>query len=301
MTASPRRCATDGPWISSPRNAASKPLTLVAGLLIAALGQGECFADVVLTSVSLSGTVTLAADAYRDAQTLTANVGAGLYGVYQGRYERQVSDLGDSGWIFNWTGTDHGEEPYGPGGSAGLSLSLESAYFSSLPGQPVVQDNNGGGVGITLNNVWEIGNRFPGELSFPEALADKSNVRKVAHLDFLFDGATGKSQDLSMLASLVIQSDEPLLRVFVATASGSNLNVITYDSGPLAGLTSSPLVSQGHAFTPYVEAADGIGLGYGVYAITAVPEPSAYAMTLAGVACGGFSMWRRRKRQPLAA
>jgi hypothetical protein len=27
-----------------------------------------------------------------------------------------------------------------------------------------------------------------------------------------------------------------------------------------------------------------------------VPEPSTYAMALAGIACGGFSMWRRRKR-----
>lgn len=30
--------------------------------------------------------------------------------------------------------------------------------------------------------------------------------------------------------------------------------------------------------------------------ISEVPEPSAYAMALAGLACGGFSMWRRRKR-----
>ena len=28
----------------------------------------------------------------------------------------------------------------------------------------------------------------------------------------------------------------------------------------------------------------------------AVPEPATYAMALAGLACGGFSMWRRRKR-----
>jgi hypothetical protein len=30
--------------------------------------------------------------------------------------------------------------------------------------------------------------------------------------------------------------------------------------------------------------------------INVVPEPSTYAMALAGIACGGFSMWRRRKR-----
>jgi hypothetical protein len=30
--------------------------------------------------------------------------------------------------------------------------------------------------------------------------------------------------------------------------------------------------------------------------LSAVPEPSTYAMALAGLACGGYSMWRRRKR-----
>ena len=30
--------------------------------------------------------------------------------------------------------------------------------------------------------------------------------------------------------------------------------------------------------------------------IAAVPEPSTYAMALAGLACGGYSMWRRRNR-----
>jgi fibronectin-binding autotransporter adhesin len=46
------------------------------------------------------------------------------------------------------------------------------------------------------------------------------------------------------------------------------------------------------------------GLGDGQYAtfnaatgfVSVVPEPSTYAMALAGLACGGFSMWRRRKR-----
>jgi hypothetical protein len=30
--------------------------------------------------------------------------------------------------------------------------------------------------------------------------------------------------------------------------------------------------------------------------ITAVPEPATYAMALAGLACGGYSLFRRRKR-----
>jgi hypothetical protein len=32
--------------------------------------------------------------------------------------------------------------------------------------------------------------------------------------------------------------------------------------------------------------------------VTAVPEPSTYAMALAGLACGGFSMWRGRIKLP---
>ncbi|MFM9024116.1 MAG: PEP-CTERM sorting domain-containing protein [Planctomycetaceae bacterium] len=36
------------------------------------------------------------------------------------------------------------------------------------------------------------------------------------------------------------------------------------------------------------------GIGFRL-AAAPVPEPSTYAMALAGLACGGFSMWRRRK------
>jgi formylglycine-generating enzyme required for sulfatase activity len=38
---------------------------------------------------------------------------------------------------------------------------------------------------------------------------------------------------------------------------------------------------------------EGSGLGF---RIAAVPEPSTYAMAFAGLGCGGYSMWRRRKR-----
>jgi formylglycine-generating enzyme required for sulfatase activity len=36
--------------------------------------------------------------------------------------------------------------------------------------------------------------------------------------------------------------------------------------------------------------------GFRLSSPVAVPEPSTYAMALAGLACGGYSMWRRRKR-----
>ena len=36
--------------------------------------------------------------------------------------------------------------------------------------------------------------------------------------------------------------------------------------------------------------------GFRLASPVAVPEPSTYAMALAGLVCGGFSMWRRRSR-----
>jgi len=41
---------------------------------------------------------------------------------------------------------------------------------------------------------------------------------------------------------------------------------------------------------------DGPTINALVVSAVAVPEPSAYAMALAGLAFGGYSMWRRRKR-----
>ena len=67
---------------------------------------------------------------------------------------------------------------------------------------------------------------------------------------------------------------------FVLPISYSAFNVGTYtqfqpsvlDGGPYAGTFNTTLN------------------------VVAVPEPTTYAMALAGLACGGYSMWRRRKR-----
>jgi len=41
---------------------------------------------------------------------------------------------------------------------------------------------------------------------------------------------------------------------------------------------------------------EGISDGFRLASPVPVPEPSTYAMALAGLGCGGFSIWRRRKR-----
>lgn len=95
-------------------------------------------------------------------------------------------------------------------------------------------------------------------------------------------------------------SDEPMSRVFV-TAFGAPTpsgEAIVQDSGELGGAFSN---SGSYGIT--VQSADILHNGswntfeYGIYAVVpvAVPEPSTYAMTLASLACGGYSMWRQRK------
>jgi hypothetical protein len=36
-------------------------------------------------------------------------------------------------------------------------------------------------------------------------------------------------------------------------------------------------------------------IGFRLASPVAVPEPSTYSMALAGLACGGYSMWRRKQ------
>jgi hypothetical protein len=53
------------------------------------------------------------------------------------------------------------------------------------------------------------------------------------------------------------------------------------------------------SYEPLIIAGQELGLtnavDSGSWVVTAVPEPSTYAMALAGLACGGWQMWRRRR------
>ena len=59
--------------------------------------------------------------------------------------------------------------------------------------------------------------------------------------------------------------------------------------------------NRGAAFDTYsdpqVWTQSGMPLPSGYAAIAGVPEPCTYAMAFAGLACGGFSMWRRRRKR----
>ena len=74
-------------------------------------------------------------------------------------------------------------------------------------------------------------------------------------------------------------------------SAGTNVLQLFANSGGFAGNFSSVAWSG---------LADGQSASFdastGYISIMGVPEPSTYAMALAGIACGGYSMWRRRKR-----
>ena len=74
-------------------------------------------------------------------------------------------------------------------------------------------------------------------------------------------------------------------------ARGTNVLQIFADAGGFLGDFSSVI---------WTGLADGQSASFnaatGYVSISAVPEPSTYAMALAGLACGGYSLFRRRKR-----
>jgi sugar lactone lactonase YvrE len=84
--------------------------------------------------------------------------------------------------------------------------------------------------------------------------------------------------------------------IYAATAGGLSIstnggsNWTNYTAG--SGLGNDPVWGvYADASTIYAATQGGLSIG-----VAAIPEPSTYAMALAGLACGGFSIWRRRKR-----
>ena len=80
---------------------------------------------------------------------------------------------------------------------------------------------------------------------------------------------------------------------------------MTGGSGPFAGLTFGAMGTGGYGADAWVSdwttptAPDGQRLVFfqNNGTLVVVPEPSTYAMALAGLACGGWQMWRRRLLQ----
>lgn len=140
------------------------------------------------------------------------------------------------------------------------------------------------------------------ERPFPEIGTDMQYVYKIGTLNFAaYQHFPGGTWTWEFNGSYTIASDEPMSRVFVTvfgapTPSGET---VVRDSGELGGAFSN---SGSYDLT--LQTADILYNGswqiaeYGIYAVVpvAVPEPSTSAMALAGLACGGYSLFRRRKQ-----
>ncbi len=61
---------------------------------------------------------------------------------------------------------------------------------------------------------------------------------------------------------------------------------------PTSGFLAEQVVSLRFTFNGL----ENGGTAYREFQVMAVPEPTPCAMALAGLACGGYSIWRRRKR-----
>ncbi|MCX7430035.1 MAG: autotransporter-associated beta strand repeat-containing protein [Planctomycetia bacterium] len=89
------------------------------------------------------------------------------------------------------------------------------------------------------------------------------------------------------------------------SASGSFSSLTMAGGGPYAGLTFGAMGTGGYGADAWVSDStapttpDGQRLVFfqNNGTLVVVPEPSTYAMALAGLACGGWQMWRRRRRQ----
>jgi len=125
--------------------------------------------------------------------------------------------------------------------------------------------------------------------------------------DMAFYWSDGDSSAYRMIISDVdaATNASTLARVTVATTGGLTGDTSTYQQGGLGtqanGVVRWTGISPGSDGDLRVSM-DGGGANGGVYSAfrlattAAVPEPSTYAMALAGLACGGYSMFRRRKQ-----
>lgn len=204
------------------------------------------------------------------------NAGGGTLRAANGMLLEQGRNLTGRGTVYgNFINQGH---VYGDGAAAGQTIvfaagstvsgigSFENVVFSGTyaPGNsPAITTLAGGQFASSSALVIELGGLQPG-----------------TQYDRVID-----SGSLNLLGGTL---DVVLFNGFVPSL-GDSFEVLQY--GQLSGdfgTVSYPALADGLSWERTTSAT--------TMAITVVPEPSTIAMALAGIACGGFSTWRRRKR-----
>ena len=106
----------------------------------------------------------------------------------------------------------------------------------------------------------------------------------------------GGSLDLVMSGSYADQTTFHLFSNFTSPSFGDFASVGLSATGEYAGLTFSDSDHVGGVWTSsWTTNHQRLVFSTGTGDLVVVPEPSTYAMMLAGLACGGWQMWRRRR------
>jgi hypothetical protein len=100
-------------------------------------------------------------------------------------------------------------------------------------------------------------------------------------------------------------ANDTVFQLFQSVSKSGDFSSLTMagGSGPYAGLTFGAIGTGGYGADAWVSdwttpsAPNGQRLVFfqNNGTLVVVPEPSTYAMVLAGLACGGWQMWRRRR------
>jgi hypothetical protein len=205
-------------------------------------------------------------------------------------------DVNAGGVGFSYTATAYPGENYQPRGSI---------YWD-----PVVQDNLSAGPPQVISIGCSFFSQGPSSdlnwssestLNFSDVLADSStaegDIYRVGTLGYTEFGVYSygdSSADVKYDAEFSIASPEGIVRTYLAEYSVVQGEYVKFnDSGPLGGVGSAKInFSWQHIFTPGSSQNRQIG----VFAVVnPVPEPSTCAMALAGLACGGYLVRRRRR------
>lgn len=235
----------------------------------------------ILTSGSVQSTVTLVTPANTFSLTTTATSPIGIFnqavqrsrsmdpsGAGDGTYSTNTQDSLNQWWV-----------------SSVAEIQLYGRHVSPL---------DGSGSGRAYAYLTRSASAFPGG---PYAngteqyytLGDVGNSLQLATFGTL-SGST------SQTVAFEITTDTPMGRVWLNNSGtevtlansldvGSTWFLFQYDN-------SSELVSSGSEATTFNSAPSAWHVN-----VSTVPEPSTYAVALGGLACGGFSVWRRRKRR----
>ena len=274
---------------SNVRGTISAPLQGTAGLNV--------------TGTGTRGTLTLGGSNSYTGGTTVTNALLSLSGTVQGNVSLATSAaLGGSGRV---NGTVSGAGSVNPGNSPGI-LTVESVNPSE--GLDFTLEFSGtapnyGNASSSVNDVL----RLTGSTPFTTGLTSANTktlflnfTKEQLALGTVLEGGffTNLATDFTSLLNNQT-SDNAGFQVYVlgdGDGTDNSLNGVGYynwRNASMFGWNQSLFMSTVPRTADF---GSGNVDGQVMLLTVAVPEPSTYAMALAGIACGGLSIWRRRKR-----